>query len=53
MAWPATLVMIAGTLVGALIGARLAQVMPNQAARVVVVIGALLTAAFPWRALAP
>jgi len=50
VAWPATLVMIAGTLAGALVGARLAQVMPNQAARgVVVVVGALLTAAFAWR----
>ena len=50
VAWPATLVMIAGTLAGALVGARLAQVMPNQAARgVVVMVGALLTAAFAWR----
>jgi uncharacterized protein len=50
VAWPATLVMIAGTLAGALVGARLAQVMPNQAARgVVVVVGAVLTAAFAWR----
>ncbi len=50
VAWPATLVMIAGTLAGALVGARLAQVMPNQAARgLVVVVGAVLTAAFAWR----
>jgi uncharacterized membrane protein YfcA len=50
VAWPETLVMIAGTLAGALVGARLAQVMPNQIARgLVVVVGALLTAVFAWR----
>src|SRR6266540_1650751 len=50
VAWPATLVMIAGTLIGALVGARLAQVMPNQTARgLVVIVGALLTAVFAWR----
>ena len=38
VAWPATLVMIAGTLAGALVGARFAQVMPNQAARGLVVV---------------
>jgi hypothetical protein len=32
VSWPATLLMMAGTLVGGLIGARLAQVMPNHAA---------------------
>jgi uncharacterized protein len=48
--WPATLLMMAGTLVGGLIGARLAQVMPNHAARrLVVFVGALLTAIFAWR----
>jgi hypothetical protein len=48
--WSATLVMMAGTLVGALIGARIAQVMPNHAARtLIVVVGALLTAVFAWR----
>ena len=50
VSWPATLLMMAGTLVGGLIGARLAQVMPNHAARrMVVCIGALLTAVFAWR----
>ena len=50
IAWPAALIMIAGTLVGALLGARLAQVMPNHAARgVVVAMGALFTAVFAWR----
>lgn len=50
ISWPATLLLMAGTLLGALIGARLAQVMPNRAARsLVVVVGALLTAVFAWR----
>jgi uncharacterized protein len=50
VAWPATLLMMAGTLVGGLIGARLAQVMPNHAARALVVaMGALLTVVFAWR----
>ena len=50
VSWPATLLMMAGTLVGGLIGARLAQVMPNDAARrLVVFVGVLLTAVFAWR----
>ena len=50
LAWPATLLMMAGTLVGGLIGARLAQVMPNQAARgSSCLVGALLTVVFAWR----
>jgi uncharacterized membrane protein YfcA len=36
--------------VGGLIGARVAQVMPNHAARkLVVLVGALLTVGFAWR----
>src|SRR5262245_13866967 len=50
VAWPPTLVMIAGTLAGALIGARLAQTMSNAAARrIVITVGALLTGVFAWR----
>jgi uncharacterized membrane protein YfcA len=50
LSWPATLLMMAGTLVGGLIGARVAQVMPNHAARKLVVgVGALLTFGFAWR----
>jgi uncharacterized membrane protein YfcA len=42
--------MMAGALVGAYIGARIAQVVPREVMRVVVVaMGALLTAAFVWR----
>ena len=50
VAWPATLLLMIGTLLGALIGARLAQVMPNRTARSLVVgVGALLTVVFAWR----
>jgi uncharacterized protein len=42
--------MMAGALVGAFIGARLAQIVPREVMRVIVVIvGALLTIAFAWR----
>jgi uncharacterized protein len=48
--WRPTLVMLAGALVGAFIGVRLAQVVPHALMRVVVtVVGALLTVAFAWR----
>ncbi|MGA7488623.1 MAG: sulfite exporter TauE/SafE family protein [Xanthobacteraceae bacterium] len=50
VSWPAALLMMTGTLLGGLVGARLAQVMPNQVARALVVgVGALLTGAFAWR----
>lgn len=48
--WQPTLIMLAGALVGAFIGARLAQVVPHAVMRVVVtVVGALLTVAFAWQ----
>ena len=48
--WMPTLVMLAGALVGAFIGARLAQIAPHALMRMVVVaVGALLTALFAWR----
>lgn len=48
--WPPALLMMAGALVGAFIGARIAQVVPHHIMRVVVtVVGALLTVAFAWR----
>lgn len=48
--WPPTLLMLAGALVGAFIGARLAQVAPHPVMRVVVtVVGALLTLVFAWQ----
>jgi uncharacterized membrane protein YfcA len=50
IAWPSTLLLMAGTLLGGLIGARVAQIMPNAVARrMVVVVGALLTVIFAWR----
>jgi uncharacterized membrane protein YfcA len=48
--WPPTLVMMVGALIGAIIGARLAQIAPHGLKRVVVVaVGALLTVVFAWR----
>jgi uncharacterized membrane protein YfcA len=48
--WQPALVMMAGALVGAFIGARVAQVAPHHVMRVVVTaVGALLTAVFAWR----
>jgi uncharacterized protein len=48
--WPPTLLMLTGALVGAFIGARLAQVVPHAIMRVVVtIVGALLTVVFAWR----
>jgi uncharacterized membrane protein YfcA len=45
--WEPTLIMMAGALVGAFIGARIAQVLPNHVMRVIVtVVGVLLTAVF-------
>ena len=48
--WAPTLMMLAGAVVGAFIGVRLAQVVPHAVMRVVVtVVGALLTIAFAWQ----
>jgi hypothetical protein len=50
VAWPQALTMMAGALVGAVIGARIAQVLPNGVARgMVVVLGAALTSIYAWR----
>jgi uncharacterized membrane protein YfcA len=50
VSWPATFAMMSGALVGAFIGARLAQIVPREIMRhVVVAVGALLTALFAWR----
>jgi uncharacterized membrane protein YfcA len=50
LSWPAVFLMTAGTLSGSLAGARLAQVLPNAAARTVVItVGVLLTVTFAWR----
>jgi uncharacterized protein len=48
--WTPTLIMMAGALVGGLVGARLAQIAPHSMMRMVVVaVGALLTIVFAWR----
>src|SRR5207248_2261796 len=50
VAWPQAVVMMGGTLIGGLIGARIAQVLPNEVARrMVVTLGAVLTVVFAWR----
>ena len=50
VAWPQALVMMAGVPIGAVLGSRLAKVLPHTAARSLVVgVGALLTVAFAWR----
>ena len=48
--WPATLAMMAGGLIGAQIGTRIARYAPREVMRwVVVVIGVMLTATYTWR----
>ncbi|MGH6728239.1 MAG: sulfite exporter TauE/SafE family protein [Pseudolabrys sp.] len=48
--WPQTLALMAGTIGGGLIGARLARIIPRHIVRVlIVVVGAALTVAFAWR----
>jgi uncharacterized membrane protein YfcA len=50
ISWPQTLAMMAGCLIGGFFGAQLARVIPSRIMRVaVVLVGALLTAAFAWR----
>jgi uncharacterized membrane protein YfcA len=50
VAWPQTLSMMAGFLIGGFCGAHLARRAPQQLMRVVVVVvGAALTAVFAWR----
>ena len=48
--WPAALVMLAGTIVGGIAGARLARRLPAiWLKRVVVALGSVLTRAFFWK----
>jgi uncharacterized membrane protein YfcA len=50
IAWPQALAMMIGVPFGAVIGARIARVLPNEAGRaLIVVIGGALTVAFAWR----
>jgi uncharacterized membrane protein YfcA len=50
VAWPQTLAIMAGSVIGGTCGAHLARVAPQSVMRVVVVVvGALLTVVFAWR----
>jgi uncharacterized membrane protein YfcA len=50
VAWPATLAMMSGALVGGFFGGRLAKIAPRALMRVAVVaIGAILTGIYAWR----
>ncbi len=50
VAWPQALAMMAGVPIGAMLGVRIARILPNAVARSLVVgVGALLTIAFAWR----
>lgn len=50
VSWVPTLTMMGGALIGAFIGARIAQVVPNHVMRVIVtLVGALLTIVFAYR----
>src|SRR5262249_21095416 len=50
VAWSQALLMMAGVPLGAWLGSRIAQILPNEVARWLVVgVGALLTVAFAWR----
>ncbi len=50
VAWPATLAMMAGALLGGFLGGRLAQIVPREGMRVLVVgIGAVMTLFYVWR----
>ena len=50
VAWPLTLVMMAGALVGGFLGGRLVRVLPAGVVRVIVIAaGAILTLVYAWR----
>jgi uncharacterized membrane protein YfcA len=50
VAWPPTVVMMAGALVGGFLGGRLARVLPPSLIRgIVITVGAVLTVIYGWR----
>jgi len=50
VAWPFTLAMMAGALLGGLLGGRLVRVLPTEVVRVIVIAaGAVLTLVYAWR----
>jgi len=50
VAWPPTIVMMAGAIVGGFLGGRLARVLPPDIVRwIVIVVGTILTLVYAWR----
>ena len=50
VAWPETLIMMGGALVGGFLGGRLARVLPPRLVRgIVIAVGTLLTVIYAWR----
>ena len=50
VAWPPTMVMMAGALVGGFLGGRLARVLPPELMRgIVITVGTILTVVYAWR----
>jgi uncharacterized membrane protein YfcA len=50
IAWPPTMIMMAGALVGGFLGGRLARVLPPDLMRgVVITVGTILTVIYAWR----
>jgi hypothetical protein len=50
VAWPPTMVMMAGALVGGFLGGRLARVLPPELMRgIVITVGTVLTVIYAWR----
>jgi uncharacterized membrane protein YfcA len=50
VAWPPTLVMMAGALVGGFLGGRLVRVLPPGVVRgIVIAVGSVLTLVYAWR----
>jgi uncharacterized protein len=50
VAWPPTMVMMAGALVGGFLGGRLARVLPPDLVRsIVITVGTILTSVYAWR----
>jgi hypothetical protein len=50
VAWPPTMVMMAGAVVGGFLGGRLARVLPPDLLRwIVIVVGTILTGVYAWR----
>ena len=50
VAWPSTLAMMAGALIGGFLGGRLVRVLPAAVVRwIVIAVGSILTLVYAWR----